>query len=235
MWWARRVGSCRLGVLLCWGRGERRVESDRNLNPSYLFPASLPNPLVLCLIGKVYFGFKYFSLLSHFFFAFEVISCQLGGFCIVCSEFCSDRRPRSVAGFSWPMWSSVSLGVDWCASMVVVSGCVVCGCGSPIGDCGDSVWKNGCAVSWVDATRLGGWVGYLGVGWDGCGGCSSLCVEGGGGTQWVLMWAKVSVGCAWAAGGVFVPSFCSCGVHVFLCVPVALIREIIRKESFPKW
>ena len=115
---ARRVYLA-FGFFFQGGKGECRVESDRNLNPSYLFPASLPNPLVLCLIGEVYFGFKYFRLLSHFFFAFDVISCQLGGFCIVCSEFCPNRRSRTAAGFSCPMWSSVSLGFDWCASMVL--------------------------------------------------------------------------------------------------------------------
>jgi len=29
--------------------------------------------------------------------------------------------------------------LDWCASMVVVSGCIVCGCGSLVGYCGVSV------------------------------------------------------------------------------------------------
>ena len=28
------------------------------------------------------------------------------------------RRPLTAARFSWPMWSSVSLEVDWCASML---------------------------------------------------------------------------------------------------------------------
>ena len=49
------------------------------------------------------------------------------------------------------MLSSVSLGAECCASMVVVSGYVVCGCGSSIRYCGGSVWKSVCTAPWVGA------------------------------------------------------------------------------------
>ena len=42
-------------------------------------------------------------------------------------------------------------------------------------------------VPGLAATRLEGCVRYLGVGWEGGGGCWSLCGEGGGDTRWVLM------------------------------------------------
>jgi hypothetical protein len=48
-----------------------------------------------------------------------------------------ESSPRSAAGFSSVMFSSLSLGVECCVSMIFV----LCCCGSSIGCCGDSVCK----------------------------------------------------------------------------------------------
>ena len=67
----------------------------------------------------------------------------------------SNLRPRirrgSFASVLHVILSSVSLGAECCASKVVVPGCVVCGCGSSIKHCGDSVWKSVCTAPWVGA------------------------------------------------------------------------------------
>ena len=62
----------------------------------------------------------------------------------------SSLRPGGSVGFSCVMSSSVSLGIDGCASVrccvfvVVVLGCVSCCCGSSVGCCGGSVCKFMC-------------------------------------------------------------------------------------------
>jgi len=78
---------------------------------------------------------------------------------IVSSGWGSNRLPWNAAGFSSVMFSSLSLGVECCVSVVVVLYCVSCCCGSSIGCCGGSVWECVCVVLGVSGAWAGGGAG----------------------------------------------------------------------------
>ena len=86
------------------------------------------------------------------------------------SQLAGDRifdlgiRRGSLASFLHVILSSVSLGAEFCASMVVVSGCVVCGCGFQLGIAGVLCGKV-CArpPGWVQGLRMISW-GRMGRG-----------------------------------------------------------------------
>ena len=77
----------------------------------------------------------------------------------IVSSGASSLGSRSAAGFSSVMFSSLSLGVECCVSVVVVLCFVSCCCGSSIGCCGGSVWKCVCVVLGVSGAWAGGGAG----------------------------------------------------------------------------